>query len=173
MRLILTRPHARDRYLAEITVHTANNRRQELLETAREYLSADNFNTVLVKQDTERGGLFKEYDDVDGTAADKTSAACGGVTSAASLTESLYRLPQCHVSVSTKSLLDLAYDSLADMSGMEPEEATMVFYGVRDMFDLFRAVVPIKNREMLLQVRSRKLGGCSVHSGFCQMRARV
>lgn len=135
------------RYLADITIHTANNRRQELLETARDLLSSDNFNTILVKQETERGGLFLDDDEDDSAGSDAGSAA-----TTAALAESLFRLPTCHVSVSTKALVDYAYDNLAEMAGMEEEEAILVFYGVRDMFDLFRAIVPVKNREMLLQV---------------------
>ena len=80
-------------------------RRQELLETARELLGTESFNTVAVKQETERGGLFPDQQDQETEA----------------LNESLYRLPQCHVSVSTKSLVDFAYNTLAEMSEEEPD----------------------------------------------------
>lgn len=126
-------------YVAGFSVHAANKQRQELLETARELLNADNFNTVVVQQDTERGGLFADNEEEQST---ETGA----------LNESLYKLPKCHVSVTAKSLVDFAYDNLAEMACMEPEDATMVFYGVRDVFDLYRAIVPIKHEDMFSQV---------------------
>eukprot|EP00041_Stephanoeca_diplocostata_P023521 m.579649 g.579649 ORF g.579649 m.579649 type:complete len:793 (-) comp22315_c0_seq1:579-2957(-) len=128
-------------YVAGYTVHVANKQRQDLLDTARELLNADNFNTVAVRQDTERGGLFAADNDGDVQTTDSGA-----------LNESLYKLPACHVSVTAKSLVDFAYDNLAEMGCMEPEEATMVFYGVRDVFDLYRAIVPMKHEDMFSQV---------------------
>eukprot|EP00040_Diaphanoeca_grandis_P029833 m.175499 g.175499 ORF g.175499 m.175499 type:complete len:762 (-) comp31824_c0_seq1:356-2641(-) len=128
--------HNLTEFVEKMTVHQTNKRRQELLETARELLSTDVFNTVAVRQETERGGLFSEQDGDE----------------AGPLNESLYRLPACHVSVSTKSLVDFAYNTLSEMSADDPEDATMTFYGVRDVFDLFRALVPLKHADTFSQV---------------------
>jgi len=123
-------------FVQKMAVHQTSKRRQELLETARELLSSDIFNTVAVRQDTERGGLFCEQ----------------GQEESGPLNESLYRLPECHVSVSTKSLVDFAYNTLSEMTSDDEHDATLTFYGVRDCFDLFRALVPLKHAETFSQV---------------------
>lgn len=118
-------------YIGEAPVLVVNRRRQELLHTAREILCAESFNTVAVKQETERRGSLMPKD----------GAADAGP--AAGLAESLYQLPACHISLPAQSLIELAYSTLDEVSSESPDVALMSFYGIRDVLDLFRAVVPL------------------------------
>jgi len=127
----------------------SSSRREEILEHAREILapcSGDTYNminTVEVEHQTERGGLFQEDEDEESAAAAET----GGLD----LSQSIYRLPRCKISVPTQSLVDFAYTSLSEMSEADPDGAIVTFYGVRDTFDLFRAIVPTRNKASLAQ----------------------
>jgi len=121
------------------SVQATSNRREQILQEARDILCNDNHNTVQVRHDTERGGLFPE---------DEESDAIGDP----GLKESLFRLPTCHISIPTQSLVDMAYRTLDDMSELKSNDAITTFYGVRDIFDLFRAVVPLKNKDSLSEV---------------------
>ena len=127
----------------------SSSRREEILEQAREILapcSGDTYNminTVEVQHETERGGLFQEDEDEESAAA----AESGGLD----LSQSIYRLPKCKISVPTQSLVDFAYRSLSEMSESDPDGAIVTFYGVRDTFDLFRAIVPTRNKASLAQ----------------------
>jgi centromere/kinetochore protein ZW10 len=97
----------------------------------------NNFNTVEVEHQTERGGLFATQPSAELSAEDLA------------LGESVYALPKCHISVSTQSLVDLAYRTLEEVAAAGPDAAVQLFYSVRDMFDLFRAVVPTCHKESL------------------------
>jgi centromere/kinetochore protein ZW10 len=105
----------------------SSSRREEILEAARDILapcSGDNYNminTVEVEHETERGGLFLNDEDED------PIAAAGGLN----LSESLYKLPKCKISVPTQSLVDFAYHALSEMSEADPDGAIVTFYGVR------------------------------------------
>jgi hypothetical protein len=116
--------------------------REELLEEAREILapcsgrSYNMVNKVEVEHQTERGGLFPDEPD-------------GGE---GSLDESIYRLPKCQISVPTQSLVDFAYKRLDEMSEGSPEDAVVTFNGVRDAFDMFRAIVPTRNHDALSEL---------------------
>lgn len=96
---------------------------------------------MAVRHDTERGGLFPD-DDPD-ESSDSPDAA---------LAHSIYRLPACSISVQTQSLMHLAYRTLAELGDVSPDDTINVFYAVRDMFDLFRAVVPPMKAEALVEV---------------------
>eukprot|EP00051_Salpingoeca_urceolata_P017572 m.241060 g.241060 ORF g.241060 m.241060 type:complete len:761 (+) comp18993_c0_seq1:124-2406(+) len=123
-------------YVGDAGLHAGNKKRQDILFQARELLLSNNFNTIKVSQETERGGFFPS------DPSDPESK----------LEESLYRLPACHISVVTHSVVELAYSFLSEMGGSSPEAAVQMFYSVRDMFDLFRAVMPVQHQEMFSTV---------------------
>lgn len=68
------------------------------------------------------------------------------------LAHSIYRLPACSISVQTQSLVHLAYRTLAELGDVPVDDQINVFYAVRDMFDLFRAIVPPMKAEALNEV---------------------
>eukprot|EP00039_Didymoeca_costata_P026516 m.16042 g.16042 ORF g.16042 m.16042 type:complete len:763 (+) comp5575_c0_seq1:122-2410(+) len=126
----------RDLGVAKVT----SSKRAEILENAREIICGNNFNTVEVEQATERGGFLGDEAIDEVSDEDKD------------LKEAIFRLPKCSISIPTQALVDTAYRNLEEMRGMDPDEAITTFYGVRDSFDLFRAIVPVKNGDALAEV---------------------
>eukprot|EP00050_Salpingoeca_kvevrii_P011099 m.12692 g.12692 ORF g.12692 m.12692 type:complete len:759 (+) comp3255_c0_seq2:29-2305(+) len=126
-------------YAADAIIHQSNKKRQRLLESAREILTNETWNTVQVDHNTERGGLAPAGTNTDAGDAER-------------LSERVYSLPTCHISMATQSLIQLVYSTLAEMSTVDPESAVQSFFAVRDMLDLFRAVVPYRQKEALATV---------------------
>lgn len=121
-------------YVSNVDLHHSNKLREELLCKARDIMLASRFNTVRVRHDTERGGLFPQDAGSDAALED-----------AEELAESIYRLPACAISQATQSVVELAYTTLSEMASpvVTPKTAVQMFYGVRDIFDLFRALMPV------------------------------
>ncbi|TPX65145.1 hypothetical protein CcCBS67573_g08220 [Chytriomyces confervae] len=66
-----------------------------------------------------------------------------------------FRLPKCHVSVQAQTLVEQAYQILTEARTMDPETATELFYCARDIFDMYRAVMPFLHEGELLNSPTR------------------
>lgn len=120
-------------YASQFSISDANRTREELLSSTRDLLCSENYNVVEVRHETERySGFLTE-----------------GQPNKEPLAEPIFRLPTCQVSDVVHSLIITAYQTLSDMDATNPEKSVNLFYGVRDTFDLFRAVVPVRHEEKL------------------------
>eukprot|EP00911_Craspedida_sp_UC1_P001656 UC1_evm1s1254 len=134
-------------YVKNVGLHHSNKLRESLLCRAREIVLDSTFNTVNVRHATEQGGLFPhETDEVEEAEAPAAVKAA--------MHESIYELPACAVSQATHTLVDLVYSTLRDMASpvVTPKTAVQMFYGARDVFDLFRALTPVCHKEGLATV---------------------
>eukprot|EP00043_Microstomoeca_roanoka_P026135 m.10817 g.10817 ORF g.10817 m.10817 type:complete len:728 (-) comp6241_c1_seq1:508-2691(-) len=123
-------------YVQNVGLHDHNRRRQEILARARALMMADNFNTIQVEHATERGGLFPATEQVFDT-------------DTAELRESIYKLPTCHITETTKKVMDLIYTTLDESARAEPPIAVQLFFTVRDVLALFHAIVPTVHAKAL------------------------
>eukprot|EP00730_Choanoeca_flexa_P017063 TRINITY_DN8168_c0_g1_i1.p1 TRINITY_DN8168_c0_g1~~TRINITY_DN8168_c0_g1_i1.p1 ORF type:complete len:746 (+),score=174.94 TRINITY_DN8168_c0_g1_i1:28-2238(+) len=120
-------------YVADKFATQSNKKRQSILAEARELMLSDNFNTIEVSHATERGSPFEANIQLgDGKVA-----------------EQVYRMPTLQVSTTTKQLMDLIYSTLDEIPSSNPDAAVQLFYTVRDILDLFRAVVPAHSKAAL------------------------
>ncbi|EGD72204.1 hypothetical protein PTSG_00225 [Salpingoeca rosetta] len=132
-------------YVDNVGLHNHNRKRQEVLARARALMLADNFNTIQVEHATERGGLFPATEQVfEGDDA--------------ALRESIFSLPTCHITETTKKVMDLVYITLDECAKADQSTRVQLFYTVRDVLDLFRTVVPTFHAQALDAAHGRGWG---------------
>eukprot|EP01147_Barroeca_monosierra_P009001 gene9001-1331_t len=147
-------------YVQRVRLHDQNRRRQDILARARSLMLMDNFNTIRVEHATERGGLFPSSQSGGGSANIVNSAFFWALAHLVSfctvfegdtpeLRESIYRLPSCCVTETTKKVMDLLYMTLDECREADQATSVQLFFTVRDVLDLFRAVVPTYHAKAL------------------------
>eukprot|EP00055_Hartaetosiga_balthica_P009844 m.40331 g.40331 ORF g.40331 m.40331 type:complete len:743 (+) comp6920_c0_seq1:67-2295(+) len=123
-------------YVARVKLHSTNRERQECIVHARQILLSDNLNTICVEHKTEKGGLFPAMEQfTDGDTAE--------------LRESIYSLPSYHITETTKKFVNLLYSTLDAATSTESENTVQLFFAVRDMLELYLAVVPTVHKKAL------------------------
>ncbi|CAG8542839.1 2478_t:CDS:10 [Paraglomus brasilianum] len=125
-------------------------RHADILAIAREILVSQDMNTAEVTNATERGGLgiaseTKNIRDKENFNGEKDF---NGKTRS-STCEGLLHLPTCHISIQAQTLVELVYQTLTEATTSKDNAAVELYCCARDIIDLFRAVVPIHQAEVL------------------------
>ncbi|KAI8809420.1 Centromere/kinetochore Zw10-domain-containing protein [Cladochytrium replicatum] len=145
-----------EKVLSNMARLVVRKRRTTLLQTAREILMSDDQNTAEVTEATERGGINAFRSGKNG--ADKTKLGAGndGKTGKENkegldITEhDQFRLPTCQITVRTQLLMEMAYQTMQEASSSADESSAMELYlCTRDIFALFRGVVPVHEADKL------------------------
>jgi centromere/kinetochore protein ZW10 len=134
-------------YAKDVNVHFANQKCQDLLVKARKILLSDMHNTLLIEDEKERGGLLllDKPPNVDEEVVREKVAGFDEGT----LKKATFHFPSCQVSRNVKDLVDLAYDTLIEATESN-QCGVQLFFAVRDMFELFRAIVPSYHKKILV-----------------------
>ena len=127
-------------YVRNIDTHFAANKRRELVVMARELLLSLDRNTVVVAFEEERSPFHAQVKGAAPAASKKGGK--GGKGGAGVGGSGLIVMPSCHVSCSTQTLVAMAWQTLDEAVGASPATARQLAAGARDLFDLFRALMP-------------------------------
>ncbi|KAI9141856.1 Centromere/kinetochore Zw10-domain-containing protein [Paraphysoderma sedebokerense] len=143
-------------FIVNIRTFYAKKRRTNMLTIARDLLISDDMNTVEV---TEQVGVRMSSEEKHQAqdANGKAGYEGGKAKEGAENDESDFIFPRCHVSIQTQTLIELAYQTLQDMMTSDETGATELYLATRDMFDLFRAVVPLQHAELLEESPARAM----------------
>ncbi|KAJ3244298.1 Centromere/kinetochore protein zw10 [Chytriomyces hyalinus] len=147
-----------DMFAGNARLQCARKRRAFMMIGIREIIESEDQNTYEVEEATERGSIKSLYSAKMGMAGNKTiSESAPGKTTKTGLemNDISFRLPKCHVSVQAQTLVEQAYQILTEASTMDPETATELFYCARDIFDMYRAVMPVLHEDELLNSPTR------------------
>ncbi|KJE88618.1 centromere/kinetochore protein zw10 [Capsaspora owczarzaki ATCC 30864] len=119
--------------------HFAAKKRQDVLAAARSCMLSEDHNSVVCNSSAERGGA--------GSAAFPTTAVMADAALQPATDGSerpvTFDFPDCQITQRTRKIVDMAYDMLEEVTTSSPAIAVHLFVAVRDMFDLYRAVVPV------------------------------
>jgi len=111
---------------------------------AREILMSHDHNIVEVSGATERGGLNIQSEDKSLLKEGKSDNMKSGKLGKEGLEDDdasgLFKLTTCQISVMTQTIVELAYQTLSLSNQQNPHLSVELYYGVRDLFDLYRAV---------------------------------
>ncbi|KAJ3394306.1 Centromere/kinetochore protein zw10 [Entophlyctis sp. JEL0112] len=133
------------------------NRRAHLLVQVRNIIESEDSNTFEVEEATERGSLASLFATKAGGGkfSSEGSKTKIGAKSSFDFDFAAFRLPKCRVSVQAQTLVELAYQILNEGAMMTAEYAIEALYFTRDIFDMFRSVVPALRSEEILHSPAR------------------
>lgn len=137
-------------YVKDVGINFGNKKCQDLLVAARDLMKDDIHNTVLVDSSTDRavlaslGDIEKALKNKKGTKYEPLQKDAGNT-----LSKFTFCLPTCRISESTKKLMNLAYETLIEATQSTPQCAVLLFYTVRNMFELYCNVVPTYHEKRL------------------------
>ncbi|ORX81531.1 Centromerekinetochore Zw10 [Basidiobolus meristosporus CBS 931.73] len=149
-------------FVKNIYVHYAKKKRSELLATAREILLNEDYNTVEVTQGTERGGIAAlgggkgKQQSANPSKPGLEQTGFNGKEGLEAGDEG-FALPTCHISVQTQTLVEMVYMTLAEAENAPKAGAIELYLCARDIFNLFRALVPIHNADAIENIPLRSL----------------
>ncbi|KAJ3115873.1 Centromere/kinetochore protein zw10 [Physocladia obscura] len=148
-------------FVAGANLAYARKRKSQLLMEIRKIIESEDQNTFEVDDATERGSIRSLY-----------AAKTGGVKAVSempqgkgansekhgiAISETSFRLPKCQVSVQAQTLVEQAYQTLNEALLLDNESAIELFYCTRDIFDLYRAVMPILHADNILNSPARAI----------------
>lgn len=133
-------------FIENVNVLFANKKCQEILEDARKLMMSEIHNTVVISHDKPLGDMVT--DETDAPAA-KKARKLEMLANETQLSDNTFRLPTCHVSESVIKLIALAYETLNEAVSSSDPCAVKLFYGVRNMFELFCCVFPTYHKRRL------------------------
>jgi len=119
-------------YAKNVDEHFAHKKRKSLLSRARELMLNEDHNTVEIVEYTERTPIDDHV----------VSTVVNDIV----FDESIWRLPKCRVRITTTKIMELAHEALEEACHSTAAGAENLYSGVRDMFDMFRSVVPIYHK---------------------------
>ncbi|KAL1919413.1 uncharacterized protein VTP21DRAFT_2106 [Calcarisporiella thermophila] len=128
-------------FFRNIEQEFARKKRTNILSTARDILMNMDQNTTEVTHATERGclsilGETKEQPDSVGKQSKQGKEGLEAE-------EASFRLPTCHVSVQVQTLVEIVYQTLQEAENTDSKGNIELFYCARDLFDLYRAIIPV------------------------------
>ncbi|KAJ1565092.1 Centromere/kinetochore protein zw10 [Nowakowskiella sp. JEL0078] len=124
--------------VSKLRIISMDQQRKETLIVIRDLLVQEDWNTVLVTQDTERGG-------VGGKSTSKGKDGKGGPRH-----DKAVSLEACCVSNKVHTLVEMVYQVLTPTENLEEAQAESAFYTARDMLHLFRALIPVSLNSSML-----------------------
>jgi len=68
-----------------------------------------------------------------------------------------FKLPTCHISVQTQTIVEIAYQKMNEAIESDELNAIEAFYNVRDLFVLFRAIMPIYHQDEIEFIPSKSM----------------
>eukprot|EP01135_Chromosphaera_perkinsii_P010997 Nk52_evm31s2309 gene=Nk52_evmTU31s2309 len=142
-------------YVKNVNVHYAKKKRNDMLATARELMANEDHNMVEVRHDTLYDGLINPLDGKKVPAAAggrKHGKEEGGKDGTELPEESFFAFPPCCITVRTQTIVEMAVQALEEAKTSSPECAAQLFHTCRDIFTMFRAIVPAYHSESLANV---------------------
>ncbi|TPX63586.1 hypothetical protein SpCBS45565_g06499 [Spizellomyces sp. 'palustris'] len=146
-------------FTVRVNQHYAQKRRADLLMLVRDILQSDDQNTVEVPGELERGDIFTVTSETKaGKEMDETKAAAKlGGKDGLELAEARFKLPTCHVSKQAQALVELAHQTLESVATADDSSKIEAFYCARDIFDCYRAVIPVHHADSLENIPGRTM----------------
>lgn len=137
-------------FLKNIKYHYFRKNKNEFLQMVRDVLQNNDHNTVEVKDELERGG-FNMYGDK------KIKFNVKENKEKSEMDDDSFKLPTCHISVQTQTIVEIAYQKMNEAIESDELNAIEAFYNVRDLFVLFRAIMPIYHQDSIEFIPSRAM----------------
>ncbi|KAJ3283946.1 Centromere/kinetochore protein zw10 [Borealophlyctis nickersoniae] len=122
-------------YCNNIDLHFSNKKEEKLIEMTREIILDGDYSTVALDEFGPPAVLLCKKVDIRGAGA--------GDMHADDAQDSLFVFPACTVSTKAVRLIQLAEETLGEAATANPHCALRLYYTVRSLFDLFRAVMPV------------------------------
>lgn len=130
-----------------ITEKSLAQKRIQILDTTRQILLDQDFNTAFVQDATERGGvvgiLGKKYGNM--------GKSKGGHT-----TSHEFLLDKMHISSQAQSIMEIIYQNLQDLDSATPNECISKVLVVGDILALYRAVT-VQHQKLDLGMRTKSM----------------
>ncbi|KAJ3179814.1 Centromere/kinetochore protein zw10 [Geranomyces variabilis] len=147
-------------FISKFHRHYAEKRRGELLSLVRDIIQSEDQNTVQVPGPLERGNIFAASSEVK-TYGDDAAAAAGGKGAEGKdgleMSDMSFKLQPCHVSTQAQTLVELAHTTLDEVDKDDKIGHIDAFYCARDIFDSYRAVMPVHHADVLENVPGRTM----------------
>ena len=124
-------------YVVNIDVHFAANKRRDLLGMARQILLANDQNTVQVTLESERSPFTKNVAKGDVKGGKGKGGKGGGAGGSG-----LFVYPTAIITVAAQTLVEMVWQTLTEAGESSAGTARQLFAGARDVFDLYRAIMP-------------------------------
>ncbi|KAK9717450.1 ribosome biogenesis protein ytm1 [Basidiobolus ranarum] len=128
------------KYVDDIDIHFSERLRENLLETARTLMIAEDFSTVEIADSPDSFNLEEsELPEAIQSALSKNSF----ISQVEELhLDDMFLFPACSITKPTQSIVNLAYQSLEEAKELNEFCASSLYESVRDMFDLYKAIMP-------------------------------
>ncbi|KAI8824780.1 Centromere/kinetochore Zw10-domain-containing protein [Fimicolochytrium jonesii] len=138
-------------FVAKIQRHYAHKQRSELLVLVRDVLESDDRNTVQVPGPLEKD-IFATTSETK-AAKEQTSGSNpngkGGQKDGLEIPDMDFKFPTCHVSVQAQTIVELAIQTLEEVTDAPDAAKLNAFYCARDIFDAYRAILPVHHADSL------------------------
>ncbi|KAJ3040929.1 Centromere/kinetochore protein zw10 [Rhizophlyctis rosea] len=146
-------------FVSSVHLHFAEKKRAELLITVRDILQSEDQNTAEVTDATERGGLsaLKGGKGSGGKGGKDAAGGGKGGKGTSDDSEAPLKLPTMHVSVQAQTIVEMVYQTLNDLESADEASKIELFYCARDIFDAFRAIVPVHHADSLENIPARTM----------------
>ncbi|ORY52531.1 hypothetical protein BCR33DRAFT_319870 [Rhizoclosmatium globosum] len=148
-------------FVATANIQYAKKRKSRLLINIRKIIESEDQNTYEVDDATERGSIRSLFSAKTGGSKMPVEVLSGKAAMSEKhgleSPDTSFRLPKCHVSVQAQTLVEQAYQTLEEAVGMDRDSATELYYCTRDIFDLYRGVMPILHADEILNSLSRSI----------------
>ncbi|TPX72350.1 hypothetical protein SpCBS45565_g00434 [Spizellomyces sp. 'palustris'] len=122
-------------YCKNSDVRFANKKHLKLIQAAREIIMKTDYSTVMLAES--KPLPLSTLISLPEAETNMESIAIGDEI------EDLFSFPSCAISTKAQQLLQLAITTLSDAAKLTPYCAERMVLSTRDMFDLFRAMVPV------------------------------
>ncbi|TPX54936.1 hypothetical protein PhCBS80983_g05687 [Powellomyces hirtus] len=147
-------------FVSKIHRHSAEKRRAELLTLVRDILQSEDQNTVQVPGPLERGDIFATSSEVKAVKGENPAATTGKGSEGKDgleIADATFKLGPCHVSTQAQTLVELAHQTLDEVEETDTSGKIDAFYCARDIFDSYRAVMPVHHGDALENIPARTM----------------
>ncbi|ORY06957.1 Zw10-domain-containing protein, partial [Basidiobolus meristosporus CBS 931.73] len=129
------------KYIDDIDIHFSERLRENLLDAARTLMIAEDFSTIEI--DDAPDSFVLESSELPKAIQDALSKN-SFITQVQELhLDDMFLFPACSITKPTQSIVNLAYQSLEEAKELNEFCASSLCESVRDMFDLYKAIMPV------------------------------
>ncbi|KAI9351455.1 Centromere/kinetochore Zw10-domain-containing protein [Obelidium mucronatum] len=158
-------------FVVTANVQYARKRKSKLLINVRKIIESEDQNTYEVEDATERGSIRSLYSAKSGGGKVPMESTATGKTAlldkqGLEVNDASFRLPRCQVSVQAQTLVEQAYQTLEEATGMDPESKFATFL---DMIPFFRNLGERYFRSQLRKQRDIIKGFLAKAEGFSNL----
>jgi hypothetical protein len=154
-------------YCDEIDIHFTNQKHNLLMQKVQKLLSSTDYELELIEESSfsQESKIF-ENDSISQKASELSQMSNNKdkITEFSfNFEQNFITFPRCCIDSKTKQLLELVFNTLKEASNMTSPCLYRLYYSIRDVFDYYRAVVPVLFAENI----KNNLEFCAIFHNDC------